>query len=396
MMAATEAKKPSNSVVIIEKNSGLARKIFATGNGRCNITNKFIDISRYHGGSPESIKSVIDQFDQRKTMDFFENLGLVLKEENLGRIFPRTDQASSVVDALTHEITSKKIDLKLDAAVSEIEKRFNIFEIKSQSNEIILAQKIIITAGGQAAAHLGTSGDAYTWIRKLGHKTTEIYPALSPLEAKESWIKAVQGLKVIANASVTVNGTIINQKVGDVLFTHFGLSGPAVMALAGSIGKYLPKDKVIVHLDLFHDESPKELDTKLAKIITVAGSKSIKNVIAGAIPKNLSPIILKLSNIDPERKSAEISKLDRQKIATTLKNIEIVTTGVRPFREAQVTHGGIDLAEINCQTMESKIVSGLFLAGEVLDVDGDSGGFNLQWAWSSGHLAGQSAANRRD
>lgn len=395
MMAAITAARLNQSVILVEKNAELGRKILATGNGRCNLTNKFAEANRYHGGNPKFIENVLKQFDQFEVMQFFEELGLVLKEENLGRIFPHTDEAKSVTNALIYELQKNKVEIILNDQVRKVEtftsSTAEKFNITLQSGKIIESKKLIITTGGQAAPHLGTSGDAYFWLKNFGHNITPLYPALTPLEIKESWIKEVQGLKIEANISISIDHKLVYEKYGDALFTHFGISGPAAMAQAGVIENNLNKN-VKIHIDLFPTESVKELDAKLIKIIETNGAKQIKNTLAGIIPSNLAPVFLKNLNIDPDKKSAEISKIDRAEISKALKNIELTVTGVRPFKDAQVTHGGVILNEIDENTLESKIVPGLFIAGELLDVDGDSGGFNLQWAWSSGHLAGISSS----
>lgn len=411
MMAAIQASRLKRRVVLIEKNAELGRKILATGNGRCNLTNKFAESNRYHGGETKFIEQVLKQFNQFETMKFFENLGLVLKEENLGRIFPRTDEAKTVVEALVYELQKNKVEIILNDQARRIEKiddynsnKVEKFKVTLQSNKVICAKKLVITTGGLAAPHLGTSGDAYFWLKNLGHTITPLFPALTPLETKETWVKEVQGLKIEAKISTSIDGKMVCEKVGDALFTHFGISGPAAMAQAGAIEDNIgraPTDgrssdrsvgDVKIHIDLFPQISEKELNTKIEKIIDTNGAKQIKNTLAGLISSNLAPIILNNLNINPEKKSAEISKIDRAKIAQNLKNIELTVTAVRPFREAQVTHGGVSLAEIDAHTLGSKIVPGLYLAGEILNVDGDSGGFNLQWAWASGFIAGKSAA----
>lgn len=405
MMAAITASRLKKSVVLIEKNTELGRKILATGNGRCNLTNKFTKADRYHGGNPKFIEQVLTQFDQFKTLKFFEDLGLVLKEENLGRIFPRTDEAKTVVNALIYELEKNKVEVILNDQARKIEtspllsnegqgevkSTDNTFKITLQSGKTIQSEKLIITTGGQAAPHLGTSGDAYYWLKNMGHTVTPLYPALVPMEIKENWIKDLQGLKIEAKVSTSIDGKIVYEKTGDALFTHFGVSGPAAMAQAGVIENNIEKN-IKIHIDLFPNETIKELDGKLVKIIEANGAKQLKNTLAGLIPSNLAEAILKNLDINPDKKSAEISKLDRAKIAETLKNIELTVSGVRPFKEAQVTHGGVNLDEVDVDTLESKIVPNLYLAGEVLDVDGDSGGFNLQWAWSSGHLTSTSAS----
>lgn len=391
MMAAICAARQKKSVIIIEKNAELGRKILATGNGRCNLINRLAKADRYHGGNPNFIQSILDQFNQFETIKFFENLGLVLKEENLGRIFPKSDQASSVVNALIYELKENQVEISLNDQARRIEKFENAFKITLQSAKTVIASKLIVSAGGQSAPHLGTSGDAYFWLKNMGHTVTNVYPALSPLETKETWVKLVQGLKIEAKVSTSVNNEIIYEKEGDCLFTHFGLSGPAAMAQAGFIGPNLNKE-VKIHLDLFPDKTLNDLDNLIQKIIEASGAKQIKNTLSGIIATNLAPVILDILNIDPDKKSAEVSKVDRKNISQILKNIELTVTGVRPFKEAQVTHGGINLNEINPHTLESKIVPNLYLTGEVLDVDGDSGGFNLQWAWSTGYLAGISSS----
>jgi len=389
IMTAITASRLKKSVVLIEKNNELGRKILATGNGRCNLTNKFASAERYHGGNPEFIGKVLAQFDQFKTIHFFEDLGVVLKEENLGRIFPRTDEAKTIVNALVYELEKNNVEIILNDQARKISKD-KTFEITLQSGKIIESEKLIITAGGQASQHLGTSGDAYFWLKNFGHSVTALYPALTPVEIKEDWIKELQGLKIEARISSSINGKKVYEKEGDFLFTHFGISGPAAMAQAGAIENNIEKSKI--HIDLLPNKTKKELDQKFLKIIESNGAKQIKNSLAGIIPANLAEKILLNLNINPDKKSAEISKVDRLKITETLKNIELTVKGVRPFKEAQVTRGGVELDKVDANTLESKIVPGLYLAGEVLDVDGDSGGFNLQWAWSSGHLAGESSS----
>ena len=387
MMAAIVASRLKKSVVLVEKNTELGRKILATGSGRCNLTNRFTVPERYHGADQNFISTILKKFDQFAAISFFENLGIVLKEENLGRIFPITDEAKTIVNALIFELEKNHVKILLNDQARRIEKDNNSFLVTLQSGQIIETTKIVMATGGQASPHLGTSGDAYYWLKNFGHNITPLYPALVPLEIKESWIKDLQGLKIEAKLFTTVGGKLAYEKTGDVLFTHFGLSGPAAMAQAGAIENNMDKD-VKIHLDLFPEETTKSLDEKIAKIIETNGAKQIKNSLAGIISSNLAPAILSLLKIDPDKKSAEISKLDRIKISQILKNIELTISGIRPFKEAQVTHGGVDVDEFNPQTLESKKVPGLFVTGELLNVDGDSGGFNLQWAWSTGFIAG--------
>lgn len=387
MMAGIWAAKNNQSAIIVEKNPELGRKILATGNGRCNLTNKFTEKSHYHGASPEFVEGIINQFNQYKIMEFFESLGLILKEENNGRMFPRNDQAQSVAQALKSELEDLDVTIKLNSVVRGIEKDGD-FKIKIQGGEIISADKIIIAVGGKAHEQLGTSGDGYYWLEKLGHKIIPTHQALVPIETVETWPTKIQGLKIEGKAMAIQNGKILVEKQGDILFTHYGLSGPATMALAREIKA---EKNIQINIDLYPEFSENELDKIIQKNIENNGKKALKNSIVGMAPNNLIDIILANLKIDPNKKAAEISKIDRQKIANILKNIQLTVKSLRPFREAQVTAGGVDTKEINPKTLESKIIPGLYFTGEIMDVDGDSGGFNLQWAWSTGFVAGNSA-----
>lgn len=390
-MAAISAGSNSRSVVLIERNDKLGKKILATGNGRCNITNLDANSSRYHGASPEFIDKILKSFDQYKAMEFFETHGLIFKEEDNGRIFPRNDQASSVVELLEQKLRNNKVDIKTNSLVRKIEKNGS-WKIKLEDGEEITACKLIITTGGQAAYQFGSSGDGYYWSEKLGHKIIKTHPALVPIDIKEEWIKGVQGIKVVCKASTIIDNKVIFGKTGDVLFTHFGISGPAAMAQARFVNTAVSSKQVRIKLDFFPDLNTNQLDEKLRKIFESNGAKLVKNCLVDVVPLKLLETILDNLNIDQNKKSAELSKKDRIIIVNYLKNIVLTPTGPRPFKEAQVTAGGIDSSEIDAKTMESKLVPTLYFAGEIIDVDGDSGGFNLQWAWSSGHLAGISAS----
>ncbi|MFA4996356.1 MAG: NAD(P)/FAD-dependent oxidoreductase [Patescibacteria group bacterium] len=390
IMAALSASENSKSVILIEKNQIIGRKILATGNGRCNLTNQNVDASRFHGAEPSFIKNVLSQFDQVKTMRYFESLGLILKEEDNGRIFPRTNQASTIVEALGHELNRKKVTVRTNCLVKEI-KHDSTWKIKTENGQEILAKKLILTTGGKAAHQLGSSGDGLFWIEKIGHTVTPIYAALVPIETIESWPKDIQGLKIEGTANVVVNEKTVDQKHGDILFTHYGLSGPAIMGLSRTIAPLLEKSKVMIKIDTIPEETNNSLDEKINKVFSINGVKSVKNALAGIVPTNLVLTILKNLSINPDKKAAEISRSDRQIIVETLKNLTLTVSKTRPLKEAQVTSGGILSSEIDSKTMKSRNIPDLYFAGEIVDVDGDSGGFNLQWAWSSGYVAGKSA-----
>lgn len=387
-MAAISASAKGASVVLIEKNPAIGRKILATGNGRCNITNKFAKVENYHGSNYEFIGKILKAFDQQKTMHFFENLGLILKEEDRGRMFPRTNQASSVVEILDHELARLGVDVRLNSEVKSIDKKPQ-WSIELANGQTINARNLILATGGKAAHQFGSSGDGLFWAKKLQLLLEQTYAALVPMETKETWVKEIQGLKAETVATVFVGSKIVSQKSGDLIFTHYGISGPAVMSQSGAVAPYVSNSDVYIELDFMKDYSNKQLDEILSKIFNASGHKNIKSALVGMVPANLISVILKQSEIVETKKVAEISKMQRQQIVNNLKELRLHITKLRSFKEAQVTRGGVSTDEINPDTLESKKIKGLYFAGEILDVDGDSGGFNLQWAWSSGYLAGK-------
>lgn len=391
IMAAISASNLGKSVILIEKNTIIGRKILATGNGRCNVTNRNVEVSRYHGGNPEFIGGILKQFDQYKAMNFFESLGLILKEEDRGRIFPRTNQATTVLEALNHELQRLKVDIHTGNEVKDISHK-EFWVIKTNNGSEFKSKKIVLTTGGKVASHFGSSGDGLHFAQKLGHRLTPIYAALVPMETKESWVRDVQGLKIEGVAQVVVEDKVIAKREGDILFTHYGLSGPGIMGLARVVAPLVEVGEVKIRIDIIPEESLKSLDEKIISIFNNNGAKALKNALSGVVPLNLAVVVLKNAGIDPDKKAAQISKLQRESIVEKLKGLELVINKVRPLKEAQVTSGGIDVNEIDGKILESKIVPGLFFAGEIIDVDGDSGGFNLQWAWSSGFVAGKGVA----
>lgn len=390
IMAAISAKRLGASVILIEKNDAIGRKILATGNGRCNITNKFAKVENYHGSNPEFIGSVLVAFDQHKTIKFFEDLGLILKEEDRGRMFPRTNQATSVVEILAHELERLNVNVKLNSEVKKIENKSD-WEIILSDGSTIISNKLILTTGGRAAHQFGSSGDGLFWLKNLGVPIEDVYAALVPMETKETWVKEVQGLKAEAEASFFVDDELVSKRSGDLIFTHYGLSGPAIMSQARFVAPFVENGNVRADLDFMSEKSVQELDEMIAKIFNSSGSKVVKNALVGLVPAKLIPIILDESKIDEYKNAAEVSKVQRAQVVKNLKSLTLHISKLRPLKEAQVTRGGVSTQEIDPNTLESKIIKNLYFAGEIIDVDGDSGGFNLQWAWSSGHLAGQNS-----
>lgn len=389
MMAAITASQNAKRVALIERNPQLGRKLLATGNGRCNLTNRYVTIDRYHGASPEFIETILSQFDGRATLKFFEDLGLVLKEESNARIFPRTNQASSVVEVLRARLRRNRVDVLLNAQVVGIE-RSPIWNISLNDGKMLQSDKLIIATGGRAAHYMGSTGDGQYWAKKLGHSLTPIYAALVPIETVEQWPKDVQGIKVEASVWATCDNNKISESSGDLLFTSYGVSGPSVMALAGSIAPLLKTSSVLLHIDLFPDMTKDQLDQIVLRIFGSDGKKDIGDALVGLLPSGLIPVIIKLAGLAQPCQVAAISKGKRLDIVRTLKDLTLTVSKLRPLKEAQVTSGGLNSEEIDPH-LESRLVKGLYFAGEILDADGDSGGFNLQWAWSSGYVAGMSA-----
>ncbi|MEN6355664.1 MAG: NAD(P)/FAD-dependent oxidoreductase [Armatimonadota bacterium] len=387
IMASITAAHNGKRVVLIEKNPQIGRKLLSTGNGRCNLTNKDITVDRYHGAAPTFIETVINQFDQYATMDFFQDLGLVLKEEDSGRIFPRTNQASSVVDVLQQSLVRSRVDVLCDSQVAEIE-RSAVWKISLTNGKQFESDEVVIATGGRAAHHLGSTGDGLHWAKKLGHSLTSTYAALVPVETVEIWPKDVQGVKVEACVWATSGNKTISESSGDLLFTSYGVSGPTVMAQAGVIAPLLKTSQVMLHIDLFPDMTEDHLDQIVLHVFQNGGKRAVKDSLVGLLPGRMIPVILRFAGIGELERSGDISKRKRLDVVRNIKDITLTVSKLRPLKEAQVTAGGVNTEEIDAQSLQSKLVCGLYFAGEIIDVDGDSGGFNLQWAWSSGHVAG--------
>jgi len=396
MMAGIIAGSNEAEVVLIEKNDSLGHKLLATGNGRCNITNQIINVSNYHGSDPCFVLPIFKKFSQKDTVDFFESLGVKLKEEDRGRLFPITDQAGTVLASLEKNLSTNNVTIKLDSCVKNIIFS-DCWHIALDDNETIKARKVILTTGGRAAYHFGSSGDGLFWSQNLKHTIAPIYSALVPIETFERWPAKIQGIKTKVRARAYYQNKLVAEDCGDLLFTHYGLSGPAVMGLAGVIADLVECSSAPVELklDLLPDLNENELIEKINYLFEENGAKSILNNLSEFLPQNLIKQTLAIPKIDLTKKSAEASRAERTNICKHLKEFSAKVSKLRPLKEAQVTRGGINTNEINNQTLESLIAPGLYFAGEILDIYADSGGYNLQWAWSSGYVSGQSASKAK-
>ena len=382
MLAAYQAAKCGNDVSLYEKNEKLGKKIFITGKGRCNVTNacEVEELLDHVVTNKEFLYSGFYSFTNNAMMELLEELGCPLKVERGNRVFPVSDHSSDVIAALQRGLRKENVDIYLNTTVKKIlSEDGTVTGVRLASGDTVKADKVIVATGGMSYQTTGSTGDGYAVIgesvkriaRKAGHKVTKLTPALVPFEIKEDFCKQLMGLS-LRNVAVkmTADGKKIYEDFGEMLFTHFGISGPVVLSASSYIGKYQGKE-----LKFMIDLKP-------------ALNKDFVNSLDNLLPKKLIPVIVELSGIPEHKKVNEITKKERETLVSLLKCLELTITGVRGFKEAIITQGGVNVKEIDPGTMESKKVKGLYFAGEVLDLDAVTGGFNLQIAWSTGYLAG--------
>lgn len=392
--AAIAARYKGAEVTILEKNQRIGKKILATGNGRCNLTNVDLSILNYHGKNPKFAHAALSRFNVKKTIEFFERLGVAHKVEEGGKVFPVSNQASSVLDVLRYELEEIGVKTLCEAAVREIRKNGREFSVILEDGREFNADRVILATGGKAAPNLGSNGSGYTLAGNLGHSIVEPFPALVQLKLASRFLKQIQGIKFEGDAEIIVNNKILQRASGEILFTEYGISGPPIFCLSRKAGEYLQKkERIWLKLVLVNTLSPEELEQFLMKRFHWGPKKSLAFSFVGFLNKKLAPVVLREGGVEDMNKPAgQISAEERKKILQILQNWRFEITGTTSWPAAQVTAGGVDVKDINGQTMESKIVPKLYFAGEVVDIDGDCGGYNLQWAWSSGYVAGDSAA----
>ncbi|OPX91500.1 MAG: tricarballylate dehydrogenase [Pelotomaculum sp. PtaB.Bin013] len=397
IMAAIAARHAGADVTIMEKNQRVGKKILATGNGRCNLTNVGLEITNYHGNNPEFASEALSRFNVQKTIDFFEYLGVTHKVEDGGKVFPRSDQASSVLDVMRYELDETGVEVICEAEVKEVKKKAREFVINLADGREFRADRVIVATGGKAAPQLGSNGSGYDLAKKFGHKIVEPFPALVQLKLAAKFLKQVKGIKFEGYAEIIVNKMPVAGAQGEILFTEYGISGPPILSLSRIVGEYAQKkQKVHLGLNLINYFSGQKLEEYLTRRFQTRPEKPLAFSFVGFINKRLAPVVLREAGIaDANKPAGQVAAGELKNIIRILKDWRFEITGTTSWPNAQVTAGGVDVAEVNAQTMESKIVPGLYFAGEVLDIDGDCGGFNLQWAWSSGCLAGKSAAAGR-
>ena len=385
-----------HKVHIFEKNEKLGKKLFITGKGRCNLTNSCDEETFFQSvvTNPKFLYSAFYGFTNQEAIRFFENLGLRIKEERGGRIFPVSDHSSDVIGVLEKKLKQLDVKIHLKSQVREIwteegpERENRVKGVVLENGAEIEADRVIVATGGYSYQATGSTGDGYRFARETGHGVTDIRPALVPVEIREEYIVRMQGLS-LKNVELTVKDgkKVLYKNFGELLFTHFGMSGPLVLTASSYIGKRLEKGPLQGFLDLKPALTVEQLDRRLLREFEEGLNKQFKNVITGWFPAKLYPVMLELGEIPPEKKVHEITREERMAFLERVKKFPFTITGLRGFREAIITQGGIKVKEIDPGTMESKKVKGLYFIGEVLDLDGVTGGFNLQIAWSTAKAA---------
>ncbi|WP_353097560.1 NAD(P)/FAD-dependent oxidoreductase [Tissierella praeacuta] len=393
MMAALSAKKNGGDVILLERNDRIGKKLLATGNGRCNYTNRNLTINNYHGTNPKFTYSALSEFDVEKTIEFFERLGITPAVEDNGKVFPLSFQASSMLDVLRYEIETQGIELVTDAQVVEI-KQGRKFTVVLKDKRTFEGHNVIIAAGGMALPSSGSDGNGYGLCKKLGHTITEVFPGLVQLKLESKFLKSLDGVKFLGEAGIYIDNKLILEDIGDILFTSYGISGPPILQLSRTALEYMNKNKnVELRVSIIHTKTQDELFEYLVERFKFMSNRSVDIGLIGLINKKLIIPILKEIKVDKNKKVSSLSKDEIRKLSQILTSWQFKIIGSKSWGNAQVTAGGVNTDEVNNQTMESKIVKGLYIIGELLDIDGDCGGFNLQWAWSSGYIAGLNAAN---
>ena len=395
LMAAGTAAENGHNVVLVERNDKVARKVMITGTGRCNVTNNCTLINDLIQNVPTNgrfLYGAFSKFMPIDTIEFFEDMGVALKVERGNRVFPESDKAVEIVDALNAFSSDAGVKRIKGRATSLIAENGEIKGVKLEDGEELYADAVIVATGGASYPLTGSTGDGYTLAKQVGHTVTELKPSLVPLVCHEGFCMDLQGLS-LRNVEITVLNTEnykeIYKDFGEMLFTHFGVSGPLVLSASSHMKDIKPR-KYEIHIDLKPALSYEQLDKRIQRDFLENSNKNFINALDALLPKKLVPVIVKLSGIKPAVKVNQITKQQRSELVNLLKDLKVTVNGFRPIEEAIVTSGGVSVKEIDPKTMESKLCKGLYFAGEVIDVDAYTGGFNLQIAFSTGKLAGSS------
>ena len=395
MMAAISAAESGKSVELFEKNEKLGKKLFITGKGRCNITNA-ADLEDFFPAvtsNPKFLYSAFYSFTNEQVIALFERLGVRTKVERGGRVFPVSDHSSDVIQALRGEMDRLGVNVHLRAEV----KNLIIHEraakgVTLSDGRKVYGDAVIVATGGISYPSTGSTGDGYRFAGKCGHKVTELSPSLVPMEVKEWYAGELMGLSLRnIEIRITDGKKKMYQEFGEMLFTHYGVTGPVILSASSIVGNRLKDKELTLHIDLKPALTEEQLDKRVLREFEANHNRQFKNAVDSLFPAKLRPVMVELSGIPEEKKVHEITKEERLRFVRLIKDFTITLTGLRGYNEAIITKGGVSVKEIDPGTMESKLVKGLYFAGEVLDLDAVTGGYNLQIAWSTGYLAGMNA-----
>jgi len=394
LMAAGQAAAGGADVTLLEKNDRPGRKLLITGKGRCNITNATDTqgLIKNIPGNGRFLYSAFDMFDNHDLVRFFNRLGVETKVERGDRVFPVSDKAADVVDALARFCREQGVKIIYGQPVARITQQDGkVTGVVTRSDDAYQAEAVILATGGASYPGTGSTGDGYAMARELGHTIVAVKPALVPLETAEAWVKELQGLTLKnVRATAWAGGKALAEEFGEMIFTHFGISGPIILTISRKIAQAMEKGREIkVGINLKPAITQEQLDQRMQRDFTAFQKKQFKNSLGELLPKSLIPVIIRLSGISGDKPVHQVTKEERLQLVNLLQNLEVTITGTRPLKEAIVTAGGVSVKEIDPRSMESKLVGGLFFAGEIVDVDGYTGGFNLQIAFSTGYLAGK-------
>ncbi|NBG88077.1 NAD(P)/FAD-dependent oxidoreductase [Isachenkonia alkalipeptolytica] len=394
LTAAISAARKGARVTLIEGLNRVGKKILATGNGRCNLSNMTADKIHYHGENPEFMEYVVSQVTVEETLGFFQLLGLETKVEEGGKVFPLSDQASGVLDLLRYEVEKLGVRQILGDPVISLEKKAPEFTLKTASGKKILGDRVILATGGKSAPKLGSTGTGYALGKALGHSMTPVFPALVQIKCENPGFRNMKGVKIQGRIRSELKGRTLREEKGEILFTDYGVSGPPVLQLSRGIAESLGREeRPGIVIDFFPEIPEEKLYETLWMMVSLDGEKPLDFSLIGLLNKKVIPVVLREIGVENLKKPCgEVGDQEIQKLTRLLKACRLKPSGTLSWKDSQVTAGGFRTKEIHPNTLESKTVPGLYFAGEVLDIDGDCGGFNLQWAWSSGIVAGERAA----
>lgn len=397
VFAAGAAAENCAEVLLLERNPKIGRKVLITGKGRCNVTHHTDAVDTLIQNIPGNgrfLYSAFSNFMPQDTIDFFEDYGVPLKIERGNRVFPQSDKASDIVDAMARYLADVGVQIKQARVTELLTENGTVKGVKTESGEAFFSDRVILATGGKSYPKTGSTGDGYAFAQSVGHTVTPLRPSLSALRCREGFCSDCSGLS-LRNVAITIHDTkkqkIIYEDFGEMLFTHFGVSGPMILSASAHM-REMQAERYTIHLDLKPALSPEKLDARILRDFSENLNKSISNTLGLLLPRSIIPAVLHRAGLRPSEKINQITKEQRTRLAETVKDLSLTVMDFHDIKEAIVTAGGVKTSEVNPKTMESKLCRGLYFAGELLDCDGYTGGFNLQIAFSTGRLAGLSAS----